>query len=245
MRKRINRHIEQCPACTERKRRELAPALLLGLAPLAALPIAAMPHGLRAQVLRLASSDTPEAVAHRASVAQRAATFGHHGFPKPVDAPRPRWRTRRAQSVAVGAAAVAAAAVVAGLALGGGLAAHHGRSNALGPAPAAASGALAHGFVRGFARPLPAGPEPGRRSLRCRRAGGPGVAGRRAGRLVPAGRLARRPGRRLVRTWRVALGKRAIVQPGSSPSSPAPSTSTSTADQQALLRRSSAAALGR
>jgi len=44
MRKRINRHIERCPACTERKRRELAPALLLGLAP---LPIAVIPPGLR------------------------------------------------------------------------------------------------------------------------------------------------------------------------------------------------------
>src|SRR5580693_1583322 len=121
MRKRINRHIERCPACTERKRRELAPALLLGLAPLAALPVAAAPPGLRAEVLRLAGSDTPEAVAHRASVAQRAATFGQHGFPKPVDAPRRRWRTRQTRSVAVGAAAVVAAgAVIASLALGGG-----------------------------------------------------------------------------------------------------------------------------
>jgi hypothetical protein len=143
MRKRINRHIEQCPACTERKRRELAPALLLGLAPLAALPMAAMPHGLRAEVLRLASSNTPEAVAHRASVAQQAATFGHHGFPKPLDPPKPVWwRTRQAQSVVAGAAVVVAAAVIAGLALGGGLAPHHGRSSALGPVPGASSGAL-------------------------------------------------------------------------------------------------------
>src|SRR5580698_1661170 len=44
MRKRINRHIESCPACAERKKRELAPALLLGLAPLAAV---AVPPGLR------------------------------------------------------------------------------------------------------------------------------------------------------------------------------------------------------
>ena len=42
MRKRINRHIENCPVCGERKKRELAPALLLGLAPLAA----AVPPGL-------------------------------------------------------------------------------------------------------------------------------------------------------------------------------------------------------
>src|SRR5580693_4418895 len=57
MRKRINRHIENCPVCAERKKRELAPALLLGLAPLAAV---AVPPGLREQVLRLASSNTPD-----------------------------------------------------------------------------------------------------------------------------------------------------------------------------------------
>ena len=111
MRKRINRHIENCPVCAERKKRELAPALLLGLAPLA---IAAVPPGLREQVLRLASSNTPDAAAHRASVAARTAAFGHHGFPKPLDPPKPSWwRTRSGQA----AAAAAAAAVVAALTL--------------------------------------------------------------------------------------------------------------------------------
>ena len=114
MRKRINRHIENCPTCAERKKRELAPALLLGLAPLAALPTAAMPAGLREHVLRLASSNTPDAAAHRASVAQRTAPFGHHGFPKPLDPPKsPWWRSRSGQA----AAAVAAAAVVAAITL--------------------------------------------------------------------------------------------------------------------------------
>ena len=113
MRKRINRHIENCPVCAERKKRELAPALLLGLAPLAALP-AAVPPGLREQVLRLASSNTPDAAAHRASVAQRTAPFGHHGFPKPLDPPKSSWwRARSGQA----AAAAAAAAVVAALTL--------------------------------------------------------------------------------------------------------------------------------
>jgi RNA polymerase sigma factor (sigma-70 family) len=110
MRKRINRHIENCPVCAERKKRELAPALLLGLAPLAA----AVPPGLREQVLRLASSNTPDAAAHRASVAQRTAPFGHHGFPKPLDPPKSSWwQTRSGQA----AAAAAAAAVVAALTL--------------------------------------------------------------------------------------------------------------------------------
>src|SRR5579859_431795 len=112
MRKRINRHIENCPACTERKKRELAPALLLGLAPLAALPTGAVPPGLREQVLRLASSNTPDAAAHRASVAQRTAPFGHHGFPKPLDPPKAAWwRTRSGQAAAVAAAAAVVAAL--------------------------------------------------------------------------------------------------------------------------------------
>src|SRR5580693_6037377 len=114
MRKRINRHIENCPVCAERKKRELAPALLLGLAPLAALSTGAVPPGLREQVLRLASGNTPDAAAHRASVAQRTAPFGHHGFPKPLDPPKAAWwRTRSGQA----AAAAAAAAVIAALTL--------------------------------------------------------------------------------------------------------------------------------
>ena len=235
MRKRINRHIERCPACTERKRRELAPALLLGLAPLAALPVAAMPHGLRAQVLRLASSDTPEAVAHRASVAQRAATFGHHGFPKPVDAPRLRWRTRQAQSVAVVAAAVVAAvAVIASLALGGGLAAHHGRSSALGPVPGSTSGALptassgassgaapgrlgrsaqptvsASGLSRVSPGPGPGGPP----------SPGPGGSPGSGGSPSPGSGGSSGPGGS-------PSASAPSSSPGNSPSSPAPSTST-------------------
>jgi len=134
MRKRINRHIERCPVCSERKKRELAPALLLGLAPLAALTTAAVPPGLREQVLRLASSDKPDAVAHRASVAQRTGPFGHQGFPKPLDPPRSaRWRTRQAQAAAAAAAVVAvAAAVLIAVALTSGPAHHGGRRLAAG-----------------------------------------------------------------------------------------------------------------
>ena len=147
MRKRINRHIERCPACAERKRRELAPALLLGLAPLAALPVAvrgSMPAGLRAQILRLASSNTPEAMAHRASVVQRTAPFGEHGFPKPLDPP-PWWRERRGQAIAAAAVIIATAAALTGLALAGGLSAQPGRPSALsqasGPGGSAAAAA--------------------------------------------------------------------------------------------------------
>ena len=132
MRKRINRHIENCPACTERKKRELAPALLLGLAPLAALPTGAVPPGLREQVLRLASSNTPDAAAHRASVAQRTAPFGHHGFPKPLDPPKAAWwRTRSGQAAAAaGVAAVVAAVTLIAIAVAGSGPGHHGGSAA-------------------------------------------------------------------------------------------------------------------
>jgi hypothetical protein len=128
MRKRINRHIERCPACTERKRRELAPALLLGLAP---VPIALMPPGLRTQVLRLVSSDTPDAVAHRASVAQRADVSGPGGFPKPLDPPESAWWQARAVQGAGAAAVAVAAAVLTILALTGAFGTHHGRLSAL------------------------------------------------------------------------------------------------------------------
>jgi RNA polymerase sigma factor (sigma-70 family) len=134
MRKRLNRHIEHCPTCAERKKQELAPALLLGLAPLLALPIAAMPPGLREQVLRLAGSDTPDAAAHRASGAQRTGPFGHHGFPKPLDPPKsPWWRTRSGQAAVVaGAAAVIAAVALTAVALAAAGPGHPGGAAALG-----------------------------------------------------------------------------------------------------------------
>jgi RNA polymerase sigma factor (sigma-70 family) len=137
MRKRINRHIERCPACTERKRRELAPALLLGLAP---LPIAVMPPGLRTQVLRLVSSDAPGAVAHRASVTKRADMSGPGGFPKPLAPPKSAWWQARTVQGAAAAAVVVAAAVLVILAVTGAFGTHHDQLSALshGTSPAGA-----------------------------------------------------------------------------------------------------------
>jgi RNA polymerase sigma factor (sigma-70 family) len=149
MRKRINRHIENCPVCEERRKRELAPALLLGLAPLAALPTAALPPGLREHVLRLASSDTPDAAAHRASVAQRTEPFGHQGFPKALDPPKAVWWRRRSgqAAAATAGAAVVAAVTLAAVALAasnpghpGGGAAALGPGSAPGTSIAAAAG---------------------------------------------------------------------------------------------------------
>jgi RNA polymerase sigma factor (sigma-70 family) len=186
MRKRLNRHIEQCPVCTDRRRRELAPAMLLGLAPLAALPVVAAPAGLREQVLRLVSSNTPEAVAHRASVAQRTAPFGHHGFPKPLDPPkRMRWHTRQAQLAAGGATAAAvAAAVLIALALTGGGSGHHGGAQAaagqtsVAPGGAGSTGTGTVGAPSSAAAGLPGGPG---------QSAGPTAPGGGGGHLSPSG----------------------------------------------------------
>jgi RNA polymerase sigma factor (sigma-70 family) len=136
VRKRVNRHIERCPVCTERRRRELRPAMLLGIAPIAALPLAAgvLPAGLKAHVLGLATGDAPDAVAHRAAVGQRAGSFGHHGFPKPLNSPRPWWRGRHAQAATAAAAAAVAAAVITGGLIGG---THHAGPLAGGTGPGA------------------------------------------------------------------------------------------------------------
>jgi RNA polymerase sigma factor (sigma-70 family) len=152
LRKRLHRHIERCPICGDRKRDVLRPAMLLGLAPLAALAAGpAAPAGLRDQVLRLASSNGPDAVAHRAAVTERTGAFGQHGFPKPLDRPKSHWwqaRSAQAAGVAAGIAAVA----VAALALAGG-SGTHSRAIAAGPSPTAAATAPGPGATAGASSP--------------------------------------------------------------------------------------------
>jgi RNA polymerase sigma factor (sigma-70 family) len=165
MRKRLNRHIEGCPACTDIKRRELAPTLLLGLAPLAALPVAP-PSGLRAAVLKMAAADTPAAAAHRARVLQRAPSMRHGGFPQTAGRAKPvRWRRRwRHADAMTGAVAAAAAATAAGLVLTSGLVAHQGQGHAPGQEVAAGgstSGAALSLRPRGSGPALPTAPDRG------------------------------------------------------------------------------------
>ena len=129
MRKRIDRHILRCRVCAERRYRELGPRLLLGLTPLAAPPVVAMPSGLRERVLRLANSSTPGAVAYRASVTGRTAPFRRAGFPKPIDPPGREWRPSRQRQAAAAAGVAIAGAVAAAtlltLALAGGGSGRH------------------------------------------------------------------------------------------------------------------------
>ena len=114
VRKRVNRHVERCPACSGRRRREVSPAMLLGVAPIAVLPLMAggLPAALRDQVLQLATGNSPAAVAHRAAVAKTSYSFGPQGFPRPLHQPgSPWWHV----PTHAGAVAGTAAAVVAGV----------------------------------------------------------------------------------------------------------------------------------
>jgi RNA polymerase sigma factor (sigma-70 family) len=106
MRKRLNRHIEHCDVCSERKRRELRPAMLLGL-----LPVVALPARLRQQVFRLVSDDGPAARAYRSRVVRRSGPFGPDGFPVPIDPPA---NARSPRRFGLAAGAVAALFVLGG-----------------------------------------------------------------------------------------------------------------------------------
>jgi RNA polymerase sigma factor (sigma-70 family) len=104
LRKRVNRHIETCEVCSERKRQELSPAMLLSM-----LPMVALPAGLREQIFRLVVDRSPAGVGYRDLVVRRAAPFSHSGFPRPIESPRRIYGARTmvaAASVAIVAAAL-------------------------------------------------------------------------------------------------------------------------------------------
>ncbi len=85
VRKQVARHAGQCDACAYRRRSALRPAVLDGMAPLAAFP-----RGLREKVLRLCAGDSLPARAYREEVRQRAGPFAANGFPQQVRQPRGR-----------------------------------------------------------------------------------------------------------------------------------------------------------
>jgi RNA polymerase sigma factor (sigma-70 family) len=155
VRKRVNRHVERCRVCSGRRHREVSPAMLLGIAPIAALPLMAggLPAGLRDQVLRLATGNSPAAVAHRAAAAKTSYSFGHQGFPRPLHQPGSPWlHPRPAHAGAVAGTAAAVAAGVTWIALPP----HHGVPPAGAATPSAtgrAGPALGHDGQPGTPRP--------------------------------------------------------------------------------------------
>jgi RNA polymerase sigma factor (sigma-70 family) len=121
VRKRVNRHVERCAICSSRREQQMTPAMLLGVAPVLALPLAAatLPAALRDQVMRAVFGSSPAAVAHRAALGRTPYSFGHHGFPQPLHPLHaPWWQAVPAHfGAAAGTATAAAAAVTAGVAL--------------------------------------------------------------------------------------------------------------------------------
>jgi RNA polymerase sigma factor (sigma-70 family) len=126
LRKRINRHIENCDICDERKRRELSPAALLSL-----LPVALLPIGLRRELFRLVADRSPAAAEHRDLVVRRAGPWRPDGFPAPAGGLPPVRRTFSRTALLTGAAALAV------LVLGGGAVLAADLLNHGPPAPAA------------------------------------------------------------------------------------------------------------
>ena len=103
LRKRLNRHIERCEVCGDRKRRELQPAMLLSL-----LPVVMLPANLREQMLRLVADQSPAAASYRAHMARQAEPFRRSGFPVPLDPPKLTGRRGRRVAAATSVAAAIA-----------------------------------------------------------------------------------------------------------------------------------------
>ena len=114
LRRRVNRHSEQCEVCESHQHLELSLEALLSLLPFA--PGALLPAGLRDQVFRLADDASPAASAYRAEVIRWAGPFSPSGFPEPLDPRRTKyWPPNRGLVAGTAAAAVLAAALMFGI----------------------------------------------------------------------------------------------------------------------------------
>jgi hypothetical protein len=139
-------------------------------------PQAALPDGLKEQVLQACAASTPAGRAYGVSVVHRAGAFDRTGFPRPVGPQGPEWwrRARRRPQVLAAAGAFVMAAAVAGvivaltaggshrtpaatLALGGGVP----RGSTAAPTTPAPSPTPRHTARRGQATPTPLAPTPG------------------------------------------------------------------------------------
>jgi RNA polymerase sigma factor (sigma-70 family) len=115
MSRRIIRHMRHCETCDNRRRGALRPAALSGMTPLAALP-----NGLRDEILGLCSDHDPEVLAYRGEVTYGAGPFRPNGFPEAISPPGKRMLALSRVAVAACVlVAVAATGVTAALALSG------------------------------------------------------------------------------------------------------------------------------
>jgi RNA polymerase sigma factor (sigma-70 family) len=131
-RKLVSRHIEECDACGDRSHGALGAAVRYGMAPLATLP-----PELRDEVLELCTDSSPETLAYRREVTQRAGAFLPAGFPQAIRAPRRRMIALSGTAAAVGVlVAIMATGIVTVLALTG---SHSPRPAAAGPGASSGS----------------------------------------------------------------------------------------------------------
>jgi len=227
MRKRLSRHIERCDICSDRRRRELRPALLVlwpaGVLASAALAERAMhagsvPMALRAQVLEATRSGTDvHAAASAAGLGSQVRMAGHNGFPQPGAGPRPLTLTRAVlrrgthSHTMLWSAAAAAAVVGTGVFLSAHFLGEPGKS----PVSAAGPGRPSTSSGPGTGGAVPPGSPGGGHGPRRTGSGGSGGSGGAAGRGGGGGR-----------TVPVVT-----VKPGTSP---APGSSTSSSGSGSL-----------
>ena len=121
LRKRLTRHIERCDICSDRQRRELQPALLslwpagvLAAEALGrhALHAAAVPAGLKAQVLAAAAGKDATTAVKAAGLTGGGRGVRENGFPKPAAAHRTMLTRGTHAHLTLWTAAGTAAAVV-------------------------------------------------------------------------------------------------------------------------------------
>jgi RNA polymerase sigma factor (sigma-70 family) len=129
LRKRVGRHIDRCQVCSDRRRKELTPALLYGVTPGALLAMAGLRGGtaltaarklaeplsaVRDQVLRPADGPASHAAAFRVAGGRSANSFGTSGFPKPARYGHlGGWQLPHVHLAVAGGTVVTAAAVTA------------------------------------------------------------------------------------------------------------------------------------
>jgi RNA polymerase sigma factor (sigma-70 family) len=198
MRKRLSRHIERCDICSDRRRRELRPALLVlwpaGVLASAALAERAMhagstPMALRAQVLQATASGTDiHAAAGAAGLGSQVRMVRQNGFPQPGAGPRPLALSRAVlrrgthSHVTLWSAAAAAAALVGtGVFLSAYLTGQPGKS----AVSAAGQGHSRTSSGPGASGAVPPGSPGGRRGPGRSGSGGAAGRGGSGGRAVP------------------------------------------------------------
>ena len=132
LRAELRQHVDHCDTCSDQRRGDMRPAILLRLAPESLRGMSAGPSALtawvtsrlREQVLAAAFDTEPEAFEHRALVVRRSGPYRGDLFPVPLE-PAGAGVTRRRRSPAplvlagVGGTGLLAVAVIAGLTLSG------------------------------------------------------------------------------------------------------------------------------